>query len=72
MKALRDGRYATRWVHSDGHYALERTLRREGVSVSPVRIPAYPRPACPLAMILYANGALFVFGLAGYLAYLLR
>lgn len=63
-----------RWVRRGGHYALERTLQREGVPVPPVRVPAYPRPACPLSLILYAVAAPFVFGLAGwlYLAYLLR
>jgi len=72
MKVLRDERYATRWVWRGGHYALERTLRREGVPVPPVRIPAYRRPVCPLRMILYATFTPFVFGVAGYLAYLLR
>jgi len=67
----RDGRYATRWVRRGGHYALERTLRREPPPWQRP-VPVSPRPTCPLRMILYAVATPFMFGALGYLAYLLR
>lgn len=60
-----------RWVRRGGHYALERTLRRDPFSLAASR-PGVPRPACPLRTILLANGVLFAFGILGWLAYLLR
>jgi hypothetical protein len=70
-------------VHRDGGTGREfartgRGYQRKNAHVAifappPSRYVATPsRTACPLSLILCANGALFAFGILGYLAYLLR
>jgi len=71
MKALREPQ-AVRWVRRGGAYRLARASRYDNPSPLVASRPGVPRPACPLALILYATFAPFVFGILGWLAYLLR
>lgn len=55
-------------------YAVHQNTRRVWLAWHTIdmRRATPHRTPCPLRTILLANGALFVFGVLGYLAYLLR